>query len=270
MSQQPKTMTTVNQIDPTIQPYLKGGLAEAERLYGKPAEYYPGATYVGPSQPTEASILARTNRAIQGSPISAAGREGMMNTISGDYLGGNPFFQGAFQGAAQAAGREYNQAVNQALSNASRAGRYGSGAMNTALGSANMAFANALSNTAGDLAYRNYATEREMQNRAISGAPAYAAYDYADINELEKAGVTKESYDELALRDAMNRWNFYQNLPKEQLREYMGYVFGAPTGSVTSNPVYRNTGASILGGAGTGYTIGGPAGAVIGGLLGLL
>lgn len=269
MSQE-RTQTTVTQVDPTIQPYLKGGLAEAERLYGQPAEYFSGATYISPSQATEAALLAQRNRATQGNVLNPAAQQQQLGTIGGAYLGGNPFFEGAFQGAAQAAGREYNQAVNQALSNASRAGRFGSGAMNTALGSANMAFANALSNTAGDLAYRNYATERAMQNAAAQNAPQLAMSDYADINQLMQAGQTQESYQQAALEDAINRWNYYQNLPQNQLQQYMSYVFGSPQGSVQSTPIYRNVGGSILGGAGTGFKIGGLPGAVIGGLAGLL
>ena len=276
MSQE-RTQTTVTQVDPTIQPFLKGGLAEAQRLYGQPAQYYQGATYVGPSESTEAALLAQRNRAIQGNVLNPAAQQQQLGTISGAYLGGNPFFQGAFQGAAQAAGREYNQAVNQALSNASRAGRYGSGAMNTALGSANMALANALSNTAGNLAYQNYGAERARQEAAAAGAPQMAMADYADINQLAQAGQTTESYQQAALQDAINRWNYYQNLPQNQLQQYMGYVFGAPRGSVQSTPVFRNLGGSALGGAATGAALGsaipgvGTAiGAGLGGILGLL
>jgi hypothetical protein len=270
MSQEPKNVTTVNQIDPTIQPYLAGGLKEAQRLYSQAPEYFQGATYISPSQSTEAALLAQRNRAIQGSVLNPAAQGQQLSTIGGGYLGGNPFFEGAFRGASQAAGREYNQAVNQALSNASRAGRYGSGAMNMALGSANAALANSLSNTAGNLAYQNYDAERARQEAAAARAPSMAMADYADINQLMQVGQTEESYQQAALQDAINRYNYYQNLPQNQLQQYMSYVYGAPKGSVSTEPVFRNVGGSILGGAGAGYKIGGMPGAVIGGLLGLL
>lgn len=277
MSSQPKYQTQVNQIDPTIQPYLVGGLKEAQRLYSDAPEYYPGATYISPSQSTEAALLAQRNRAIQGNVLNPAAQGQQLSTIGGGYLGGNPFFQGAFQGAAQAAGREYNQAVNQALSNSSRAGRFGSGAMNTALSSANAALANSLSNTAGNLAFQNYESERARQEAAAARAPQMALADYADINQLMQAGQSEESYQQAALQDAINRFNYYQNLPQDQLRQYMSYVFGSPQGSVTTTPVFRNVGGSVLGGGLTGASIGSAIpgigtgiGAIAGGLLGLL
>lgn len=279
MSQKPQTVTQVNQIDPAIRPYLTAGLKEAERLYNEGApQYFPGATYVSPSQQTEAARLALANRATQGSMLKPAATMQQLGTISGQYLGGNPFFSGAFSSAAQEAAREYNRNVNQALSSASQAGRYGSGAMNTALGSANTALANALANTAGQLGYQNYAQERALQQQSALAYPQLAAADYTDINQLLQAGQIGESYQQAALQDAINRFNFQQNLPQQQLEQYMSYVYGAPRGSVSSQPVFRNVGGSILGGAATGgslgYAIGqGPGAAIgagIGGLLGLL
>jgi len=275
MSQQPKTVSTVNELDPTIAPYVDYGLRQAKEYYNNPDQYFPqyyeGATYVSPSEQTEAARLALTNRALQGSALTPAAGQQQLNTLSGAYLSaGNPYFSNALQGGFQQAGTAYNQAVQQALSNSSKAGRYGSGAMNTALNSANMTLANAMSNQAGELAYRNYADERARQEAAAARAPSLAQADYYDINQLYQAGQMGESYQQAALQDAINRWNYQQNIPNENLARYMSYVYGAPAGSVTSQPVFRNLGGSILGGASAGYGIGGAPGAVIGGLLGLL
>jgi hypothetical protein len=61
--------------------------------------------------------------------LTSAAQNQLYGTIQGDYLGGNPFFQGAFQPAAQAATSAFNTAIGGITSNASKAGRYGSGAM---------------------------------------------------------------------------------------------------------------------------------------------
>ena len=60
--------TTTSAIDPTIQPYLSYGLSEAQRIYqtGGP-QYYPGQTYVSPSQTTQTGLQALEQRALQGS-----------------------------------------------------------------------------------------------------------------------------------------------------------------------------------------------------------
>lgn len=282
MSQQPRTVTTVNELDPTVAPYVDYGLKQAKQYYENPdqffPQYFPEATYVAPSEQTEAARLALTNRALQGSALNPAAQQQQLNTLSGAYLSaGNPYFSNALQGGFQQAGTAYNQAVQQALSNASRAGRYGSGAMNTALNSANMALANAMSQQAGQLAYQNYADERARQERAAALAPQLAQADYYDINQLYQAGQMGESYQQAALQDAINRFNYQQTVPQQNLAQFMSYVYGAPAGSVTSQPVFRNLGGSILGGGLAGASIGSAIpgigtglGAGIGGLLGLL
>jgi len=78
------------------------------------------------------------------------------------------------------------------------------------------------------------------------------------------------------LQDAMARFDFEQQRPFLKLREYLG-TLGAnvPTTTVSSQPVFRNTGAGLLGGALSGARLGGMipgispvAGAIGGGLLG--
>lgn len=284
MSQKPQTQTTVNQIDPAIARYVDFGLGQAKTMYQNPdqyfPQYFPGATYVAPSQETEAARLALANRATQGSALKPAATMQQLNTIGGQYLNANnPYLANALQGGFNQATTEYNRAVNQALSNASMAGRYGSGAMNTALNSANTALANAMSSQAGQLAYQNYAQERARQEAAAQMYPQLAAADYTDINQLLQAGQLGESYQEAALQDAINRFNYGQTIPQQNLSQFMSYVYGsAPlAGRVQSTPVFRNTGGNILGGALTGASIGnaipgvGTAiGAGLGGLLGLL
>ena len=281
MSQQPKTQTTYQQLDPKIAPYVEYGLGQAKKYYEDPTKYYPEyynkPTYVGPSEQTQAAQLALANRATQGSALKPAATTQQLGTITGQYLSGNPFFSGAFSGAAQEAANKYNQTVNQALSNASQAGRYGSNAMGTQLGAANTALANSLSNTAGNLAYQNYAAERAMQNAAAQAYPQMAAADYYDIAQLAQAGQTEESYQQQVLQDAINRWNYAEQAPYQNLNQYISAAYGSPMGSVTSTPIYRNTGGSILGGAATGAALGSAipglgtgVGAGLGALLGLL
>jgi hypothetical protein len=283
MSQSPKTITNVQQIDPAIKPYVESGLQAARTMYENPQDYYPqyygGQTYVNPSDQTSAALLALKNRATQGNMLNPNAQAQQLGTIQGQYLSGNPFFGGAFAGAAQQAGNVYNQSVNQALSNASRAGRYGSNAMGSTLGAAGTTLANSLANTAGQLAYQNYDAERSRQQAASMAAPSLAQQDYYDINQLYQAGQQQEAYDQAKLQADINRFNYNQQIPQNSLQQYMSYVYGAPMGSVGSQQVYANTGANLLGGAATlgglankaGLGAGGTAtAAAIGAALGLI
>ena len=97
-------VTTTSQIDPTIQPFLGYGLTEAQKMYqaGGP-QYYGGQTYVSPSGTTQTGLQALEARAKLGNPLLQSAQNQLQGTVQGDYLSGNPFFQGAFQPAAKAA-----------------------------------------------------------------------------------------------------------------------------------------------------------------------
>jgi hypothetical protein len=296
--------TTVvrNELDPTMRPFVDYGLQEAQRLYqtGGP-QFYPGQTYVGPSQMTQQGMQMAQQRALAGSPLVQGAQQtvgalqtavnpalgaygdiysrsgynpamGMTGqTASGAYLGGNPFFQGAFQPAATAARDVFEQSMQNINSQASQAGRYGSGAMGQLQDRASGQFAQALTDVAGQLAYQNYGQERGLQEAAIQNlgglsnqalqtqlaaagglgqtaasdyarqlqaaamSPDMAAQDYADIQRLIDLGQMQEGYQEMALADAMNRFNFQQASPYTNLQSYLSAAYGAPMGTQTSH-----------------------------------
>jgi hypothetical protein len=244
------TSTQTTQIDPTIQPFLKYGLEEAQRLYqGGGPQYYSGQGYVGPSTATQTGIQALQARAQAGSPLTSAAQNQAYGTIQGDYLGGNPFFQGAFQPAAQAATNAFNTAIGNVTSAASKAGRYGSGAMQNLQGAAAGELAQKLTGTAGQLAYQNYADERARQEAATYRAPGLAEADYADINKQLAAGQLGEGYQNQALQADMARYAYEQNLPQQQLTNYLNQAYGFPAGKTqtTQQPYFTNPTATALG-----------------------
>jgi hypothetical protein len=291
-----------------MQPYISYGLQEAQKLYQNPSVpgYYPGQGYVSPTESTQQALQFGANRAVLGNPLLPQAQQtvsGMQNTFNpaiqqmqatagGEYLSGNPFFSGAFDAAARAAGSTFQDQMQQVASNASRAGRYGSGAMGQLQDRAAGTFATALTDTAGKLAYQNYDAERARQEAAMGNignlygadyarqlqaaqmAPTLAQADYADIDKLYQVGQAQESYQQAALADAMQRYNFQQNLPAAKLQSFLSAAYGAPMGQQTTQPIYRNQAANVLGGASLGAALGGgPLGAGIGagaGLLGLL
>lgn len=263
---------TRTELDPTMRPYVQYGLSEAQRLYQTPnvPQYYPGQTYIGPSAQTTAALEAAQARAMQGNPLVPAAQQQLQQTIQGQFLGANPYLESALQPAFGAAQRQYESATNQALSNFSRAGRYGSGAMQGALTNVGGEFARALTGTAGQLGYANYADERGRQMAALQMAPAMASQDYADIQRLAAVGQQQEAYQEMAMQDAINRYNFAQQAPYAKLQSFLSGAYGAPSGMQQVTPVYRNPIGAALGGALAGQAVGGPTGALIGGGLGLL
>ena len=250
MATQKQTSTTTTAVDPTIQPYLTYGLSEARKQYeGGGPQFYTGQGYVGPSTATQTALQALQARAMAGNPLLGQAQGNVSGMLAGDYLGGNPFFQGAFQPAASAAQTAFQKSIGDISSAASKAGRYGSGAMGDLQSQAAGTFAQKLADTAGKLSYENYAQERQNQMRALGMAPGLAEADYGDINKLLGAGQLGEGYQTAALNADMARYNFEQNAPQKNLTNYLNMVYGFPAGRTTSTntPYYTNPTATALG-----------------------
>ena len=222
MAVETTTSTQTTSIDPALQPYISYGLSEAQRLYGLNAQ---------PSADIQAALGGIKQRAMQGSPLLGQAQANLASTMGGSYLSGNPFFQGAFQPAAQAATDAFNAAIGNVTSAASKAGRYGSGAMQNLQSAAAGQLAQKLTGTAGQLAYENYANERARQQQANLAAPSFAEADYGDLQKLLTVGQLQQAY------------------PQEALTNFLSAAYGSPRGGVQTSqtPYFTNPTATALG-----------------------
>jgi hypothetical protein len=221
-----------------------------------------------PLVPLAQQQLATTLGGSRAETLAGATSPVLANTVAGGYLGQNPYYTAALQPGFQAATTQYQDAINQMRSRASAAGRYGT---NEALMSqeqrAQGALANALAGQAAQLGYSGYEAERGRQQQAlgmgldlyeaerarqqaaIGAAPGLAAQDYTDIAQLAQAGQAAESYQQAALQDAIQRFNYQQQAPYAALQSFLSSSFGAPQGMQTVAPSYSNPLAGVLGAA---------------------
>ena len=228
--QESKTTTS---IDPAIKPYVTYGLEEAKRLYESPnPSFFPGQTYVSPSEQTQQALQMAQERAMAGSPLTGAAQAETLATIQG--RGVNPFLAGALEQTNRLAGEQFNRNIQNLQSSAASAGRYGSNAMGQQAGQAQDIFARALAEQGGQLAYNSAEAERARQMAAVGAAPQMAQADYADIQRLLSVGGAREAQSAAELQDAMNRFNFQQNLPQMKLQQYANLYSSAPQGSTTT------------------------------------
>lgn len=228
--QESKTTTS---IDPAIKPYVTYGLEEAKRLYESPnPSFFPGQTYVSPSEQTQQALQMAQERAMAGSPLTGAAQAETLATIQG--RGVNPFLAGALEQTNRLAGEQFNRNIQNLQSSAASAGRYGSSAMGQQAGTAQDIFARALAEQGGQLAYNSAEAERARQMAAVGAAPQMAQADYADIQRLLTVGGAREAQSAAQLQDAMNRFNFEQNLPQMKLSQYANLYSTAPQGSTTT------------------------------------
>jgi len=210
-----RTINTMVNPPAYAQPFLEFGLEQAKDLYGsaKP-EYYPGQTTVGFSPESEMALSGIREQAITGSPFIKATQDVVMQNL----MGTNPLMSAAFR-----------PVVEQVESQASKAGRYGSGYQQAALGQALAPFA------------------YEAQQAAIEQAPAAREFGMADLMSLAQVGGAREAQSAAELAADIERFEFEQNRQQQKLRDYMALVAGGTVGSETVTPQFRNPTADFFG-----------------------
>jgi hypothetical protein len=225
--------TTTTGIDPSLKPYVEYGLEEGKKLYEAPGPgFFPGQTYIDPSQATQQALQMAQQRATAGSPLLQAAQQQQLQTVQG--RGVNPFLQGALSAAYQPTVEAAQEATRGLQGQASQAGRYGSGAMGQIAERQAAGLGRGFGGSLSNLAYQSSEAEAARQAAAIGNAPALAQADYTDIQALLKAGQGGEQYQQAALQDAMNRYNYEQQLPQQKLQQFANLFSSAPGGQVST------------------------------------
>lgn len=217
-----------SRIDPALLPYLRTGLERARQLFltGPQPTFFPGQTYVSPSQQTLTALNQQEQAAANAAPIleqakqvygstlgatsgavplyqnifGAAGQQpgsdiyrqaaggqfvnpalGMtQQTAGGGFLTGSPYREAMIQAATRPLVQQYaEQVVPGIASGFSRAGRYGSGAMESAQARAAEAFGRSLGDVSAGIAAQDYARERGFQEAARQQLAALGQQDVA-------------------------------------------------------------------------------------------
>jgi len=219
-------------------PYLQGGLSAAQNLYNQNIQP------VGFSPQTEAALQMQETRARDGSPVNAAAQNYATQTLSGGFLGANPYLDQMFNRAALGT-------QNQLASEFARSGRN----VDAAEGMRSQQLNDLATNIYGGA----YDAERNRMQGVLPYAPTLANQDYLDIQQLGNVGSQVE-----------NLASQIQNAPNASLDQYLSRVRGGDYGSSQR----QTQSGSRLGGALGGGMLGsyyGPwgalGGAVLGGLL---
>jgi hypothetical protein len=277
------TVSTTSSIDPGILPYITTGLERAKDLFlgGQQPTMYPGQTYVSPSQETLTALEQQQNIAQQQSPTLQAAQNaymqsygGLANTAAGGFLQGNPYQQQMVEAATRPLVSQYsNQVLPGIASLYSKSGRYGSGAMQGALGQVTEQYGRALGDVSANIVGTQYDQERARQQQAIMGltnlaqaAPGIYAQQYLPSQQLAQIGAQREAIAAQPLQEAMQRYSFGQQLPYQQLSGYLSSVYGSPTASygTTSQNMSTNPTVGAIGGALSGGLLGSAVGGAFG------
>tara|TARA_X000000950_G_C13816090_1_gene619866 strand:+ start:33 stop:863 length:831 start_codon:yes stop_codon:yes gene_type:complete len=267
----PQNVTTTSSAEPSefIKPYLTQAIDYSQDLFESDLpNFFPNNTFVTPAAETQAALDLATVRSLAGNPLLNQSQNLASQTLSGDFLSPttNPYSQGLFNQMA-------DDVTSKVQSQFSRAGRLGSGANQEIL-------ADSLGRLANQVYGDQFNRERAIQAQTMQTAPQLGEMDFNDIRRLQQVGADRESIEQTKLQDAISRFDFEQQKPFLKLNQFLGALGSpVPTQTVSTQPVFRNTGAGLLGGALVGSNIAGMMpqgsmfanplfGAIGGGLLG--
>lgn len=220
------------------QPYLTKGFQQASHLLesGGP-DYYNKATYTPFSQQTETAMGMTEDRALAGSPLNTGAQGLAMDTLQGKFLNSNPYLESMFQQGSDKIAENVNAQFTSA-------GRTGSGAH---VGRMTEEMGDLYNNMYGD----QYQQERQNQMNTMQIAPQLAETDYTDIAKLGQVGQAVEGKAGEIIQDDMNRFNFYQQRPENNLANYISAIQGNYGGQTTTTskekPSLLGTVGSLVG-----------------------
>jgi hypothetical protein len=220
----------------TQQPYLDYKYKQAKQLYDIDSPgYYPGTTVAGFAPQQEAAMAAIENRARMGSPVNVAAQQSLQDTLSGSYLGENPYLQSMYDQAA----RNITGTVGAASSGA---GRLGSGIHQGIM-------AQNLGDVATNLYGSAYDRERGRMQDALSYVPGISELDYSDYDRLAQVGQRVQDQAQEQITSDVERYDYGRGEPERKLGVYSDYIGQPISGAeTTEQPIYSGTtGQSIAG-----------------------
>lgn len=233
-----QTTTTTNSPWKAQVPYLKYGMDEAARLYQTAGpEYYRGSTVAGFSPEQNQAFGLGTQRALNGNASMQQSEALNSDFMSGKYLNSDPYKDQVFQN------------IKQQVLPATNAQFMGSGRYGSDLHAGTVA--TNLTNAYAPYASQQYQQGLDRMQNAASMAPTYAANDYTDLAALEAIGQQKQGLGQQELNDAVNRWQYYQQLPYDKLGQFLNNVGGNYGGTVVGKtPTNQPSGWQTAAGAG--------------------
>lgn len=262
-----------SRIDPTIAPYLTEALGRARQLFlqGQAPQLYPGQMYVSPSQQT-LTALSRAEQLASRAPILEEGQTAFQKAMGqatkvaeGEYVKESPYLQAQLSAALRPLRQQFTEQIIPGISSQfSKAGRYGSGAMERATSGATEAFTRATGDITANIAGQQFQQERAYQQAAIpqlaqfgAMAPQFYQTQFMPIQQLAQVGAQREAISAQPLQEAMQRYQYSQQLPYQQLSGYLSSIYGSPLGSLTATP--QQQGNAFLGNLGSVLNIAGTA-----------
>lgn len=231
---------TVQKADPWAgqQPYLQDIFSQAQsQYYGGQPQYYPGQTIAGFDPATQAAqnyLLNYANSGTLADTISGT-QDALQRSLNAADVNNNPALNAAIEAAQRPTIQAFTEQILPNLGSAAQqAGAYGGSRYNIAQGEAAGRLAQTLSDTAATMSNTAYNTGLGAQIQALNAAPNVAAMGALPATLSDQVGTQRQAMTQAQIDDAINKWNFQQNIQAQKLAQYMSMVQGNYGGSASS------------------------------------
>lgn len=281
--------TTVQKADPWAgqQSYLTDIFTEAQKQYQSPTpQYYSGPVTASADPLTlEAQQKLQTAAGTQDVVANNTAAANNFNMTDARDVNSNPYLQAAIQAAITPMVQNFNDAGG-VMSNIRTEGvtnqQGGGSRQGVAEGIAASRLNQQIGDVASTMASQGYQSGLDASTKAIAVAPQVQSMLATPAQTLDAVGQQKQSYEQQAINDIIDKWNWEQNLPAAKLAQYQNTVQGNYGGTSsgmstgTTPTASRNPIMGALGGAMSGMSLApmlglsGPVGAGIGALLSFL
>lgn len=256
------TQTTTQKADPWsgVQPYLTSAYSQAQQLYeNQPGpQLYGGQTYVSPSALTLESRGALEDYARGQMGQDIAGARGAYSTLLGAAdVNQNPYLYQAAMGATRPVVEQLTENILPSIrSSAVNTGQYGGSRQALAEGTAIGKAAQAMGDITSGMYSNAYQQGLGTLQSALGMTPQMMALSQAPAQAIGQLGQAQEADQAKQLQEDIQRWDYSQNLPYQQLSNYLNLLQGAsPYATSTSTQRQAGGGSDVMGGLGAALSI---------------
>lgn len=265
--------------------YLKNIFQQAQDLYNAPGPDLYSGSWTAPYTPTEtAAQRAALDYAGSFAPSIANQTANTFNYVTGTAIDPttNPYLAKTADAAVQPL---YDKLTTETLPSIGAGSfgshLYGSNRQGIAEGLAARGTAEAAGQVTSNIYNQAYQSAQDNATRALALAPTVQSTGLTGPETAAGVGAAQRAYDQALLDQAVQAYQYNQNLPYEKLAAYQSLIAGGYGGTSTTDTSGASTSPwmSALGGALSGAATGslipgagpwGPAGgAALGGLIGL-
>lgn len=201
-------------------PYLTQGFGAAQNLFQNyTPQYYPGQQVAPMTGAQTGALNSIIGQAGQPDPTAQAAQQFSTDTLNGKYLNSNPYQDDTAKSIlSQVIPQVQSQFVNgNSLNNPSAAYATAQGA------------ASALA----PVEYGQYQQNMDNMTKAAALAPQTQALSYFGPQQAYQAGSLLQNQNQQNITADTNKWNYYQQLPYQQLQNFLGSVTGNYGGTST-------------------------------------